>query len=130
MQSGLKDVSAGHSKQGIASTSKEAPQKFGEIVIKEKGANKASRSEGSKLPEVKENGIQEDIAEEDIPDKILRQNRVQCEDSDILVKTTSREKEEKTAIVAGKILAYEALQCTHINIGSTRFPLFWRDMPL
>lgn len=126
---GLKDVTMRRGKQGIVitSTSKEALQKLEEVIQKREETRKLLevKAPKEKLPEVKVVGIQENITEEDIPGKILRQNHLQCEESDFLVKTTWIGKQGKTAIIALKIPAYEALQGrTHVNIGWTRCPLY------
>ncbi|KAL1429772.1 hypothetical protein MTO96_015802 [Rhipicephalus appendiculatus] len=78
-----------------------------------------------KLPQIKIVGITEDIADEEIPARLVDQNDLQCAAEDITLARTWRGREGKTACLEINREAYEALRGrTRLNIKWTRCRFF------
>lgn len=126
---GLKDVNIRPSREGvvISSSCKTGIDRLDEIIKTHDSLKKnfTTKVPKAKLPEIKIVGIEEDIETDSIPQRLIKQNHLDCSEEDLKVKASWKGKHGKTVILQIKKKAYNALLGkTHLNISWTRCRFF------
>ncbi|KAH9367870.1 hypothetical protein HPB48_021481 [Haemaphysalis longicornis] len=127
-QLGLRNVKLRQSKEGVivSSTSAEGLKRLEEHITKDKNLRDvAARKPRMQLPESKIVGIEDNIEDEEIVERIVGQNNINAGKEDIQLVKTWKGKAGKTAVIKIGKKAYEQTkERKHLYVGCTRCPVF------
>ncbi|KAH9366637.1 hypothetical protein HPB48_018556 [Haemaphysalis longicornis] len=127
-QLGLRNARLRKTKEGViaSSTSAEGLKRLDEHITKDKNLRDvAARKPWMQLPEFKIVGIEHNIEDEEIVERIVGQNNINAEKEGIELVKTWKGKVSKTAVIKTGKKAYEQTkERKHLYVGWTRCPVF------
>lgn len=127
-QLGLTDVQVRINQRGVVvtSTSREGLEKLKKLINSDKDMCELKTKEPKKkLPEIKVVGIEEDINDEEIVNKIITQNNLNVDQEDLELVRTWKGKIGKSAVIRVSKEAFKLLDGKkHISIGWTKCAVY------